>query len=188
MLSWWYVNKSGQVRGPFPAGAMVQDWLVGRITDADLVSLDREDWKPFHSWPDLVEAVTAEFVAAGSVKGAASALTPGDHKSWVAERTHARLRWADQRSGEDRRGTMSSYAGNPAARVSDAHPDRAGDRRSARNESPPTRHTRQGRRAGLFGAQLPIWLLVVGLLAVVALIALAVHLFGAVNPVAVRFH
>lgn len=166
---------------------MVQDRLVGRITDADLVSLNREDWKPFDSWPELAEAVTAEFIAAGSVKGAAPAATPGDQEGWIAERTHARHRWADQRSGEDRRGTMSSYAPNSNPRVSNEQPQRVADRRSARNDSP-TRHVRLGRRAGLFGAQLPIWLLVVALLALAALVAVAVHLFGAVNPVAVRFH
>lgn len=187
MSSRWYVSKSGQVRGPFPTGALVQDWLVGRITDANLVSLDQEDWKPFGSCAELVEAVTAESGTVGSVKGPPSAATPGEPESWVAERTHARVRWADQRSGEDRRG-MSSDPDNPDANVSDPYPQRPGDRRAARNDRPSTRQARLGRRAGLFGAELPIWLLVVALLALAALVAVVVHLFGAVNPVTVRFH
>ena len=174
MANRWYVNKNGRVRGPFPAGALVQDRLVGRIGDADLVSPDQADWKPFTSWPELAETL------ASAVRP-----TPDGEDQWTAERNHARVRWADQRTGQDRRGDAASTAGDLSATEEQrrrADVDRRGD---------PDRTTRRakselGRRSGILGTEVPIWVLVAGLAGLVLLIGVLVYLFGAVNPVRVR--
>ena len=92
MPNLWYVVSAGQVRGPFPAGALIQDRLLGRIEPEDLVSPDRENWQPFSSWPNLVEGFE-------SLKAAQSSGADG----WEVERAKARARWADERVGSERR-------------------------------------------------------------------------------------
>ena len=167
----WYVQKTGAVRGPFPTGAMVQDRLVGRILDADLVSMDQTEWKPFASWPELAEAVALS-AAAGEAH---------QEDEWSAERTHARVRWADQRDGKDRR------AAEEGTEDAGKRQRRGGSDRRTDGESPPaTRAPRIARRAGIFGTEMPLWVLVAGLVGLAALIGIVVYLFGPVNPVAVR--
>jgi hypothetical protein len=165
----WYVRKEGQVRGPYPTGALVQERLVGRLADADLVSLDQVDWRPLAAWPELLDAI---FQSTPPPAGS-------DPEVWVAERTHARVRWADQRSGEERREGAPGPDELEASRR-----QREVDRRAS---APPLqRAPRMGKRADLFGANLPIWGLVAVLLGLAALIGVLVYLFGPVNPVAVQ--
>lgn len=164
----WYVKKDGQTRGPYPAGAVVQDRLVGRLTDADLVSVDQTEWKPFGDWPELVHAMTASPLHSGG----------SEHDSWLAERNNARARWADQRSGEDRRAAESA-----ADDISSNRRETESDRRAA--DSALKRRERPAVRRG-FGANVPVWALVATLLLIAALVAVLVSKFGAVNPVAVR--
>jgi hypothetical protein len=171
----WYVTKDGQVRGPFPEGALVQDRLVGRIGDADLVSPDQADWKPFASWPELAETLVSAVPPAS-----------GDGEDqWAAERNQARMRWADQRSGQDRRADAASSTGDANATEEQrryAGTDRRGDPdRTAGRPKPGL-----GRTSRILGTELPIWVLVAGLAGLVLLIGLLVYLFGAVNPVRVR--
>src|SRR5262249_31101318 len=136
--------------------------------DSDLISVDQVDWKPFTAWPELVHAMTASpSDAAGS-----------ERDDWLAERNSARARWADQRTGEDRRAAEPGAGGNAANRR---------DNVSERRTSDPTAHGRGPLRSqGRLPGNLPVWALVVALLVAGGLIALLVSLFGAVNPVEVR--
>jgi hypothetical protein len=164
----WYVKRGGQSHGPYPSGAIVQDRLVGRLADADLLSADRTDWRPFSAWPELVQAVTAAPSHSGG----------SEQEAWLAERKNARARWADQRTGEDRRAPDA-----PSNDVAANRRDGATDRRTG--ESTPQRHQRAGARSRL-PTNLPVWALVAALIVVAALVAVLVSVFGAVNPVQIR--
>ena len=168
----WYVNKEGQVRGPFPTGALVQDRLVGRLGDADLVGVDQVDWKPFASWPELTEAL-------------ASAAQPAGGEEWNAERDLARMRWAEQRSGQDRRAVAASRTGEPGA--PEEQRQRPGTERRGNPVSTARRSkTGASRASGILSAEIPLWVLLAGLAGFALLVAVLVYVFGAVNPVRVR--
>lgn len=53
----WYVRRAGRVRGPFPAGQIAREILLGRIVDGDELSHDREHWQPLAALPELVPEV-----------------------------------------------------------------------------------------------------------------------------------
>jgi hypothetical protein len=53
----WYVRKGGQIRGPFPAGQIAREILLGRIRDNDELSSDREHWRPLSALPQLIPEV-----------------------------------------------------------------------------------------------------------------------------------
>jgi hypothetical protein len=53
----WYVRKDGRIRGPFPAGQIAREILLGRIRDSDELSVDREHWRPLSALPQLVPEV-----------------------------------------------------------------------------------------------------------------------------------
>jgi uncharacterized protein YjbI with pentapeptide repeats len=53
----WYIRKDGRIRGPFPAGQIAREILLGRIRDNDELSTDREDWRPLSALPQLVPEV-----------------------------------------------------------------------------------------------------------------------------------
>jgi hypothetical protein len=171
----WYVQKTGTVRGPFPTGAVVQERLVGRILDADLVSLDQNEWKPFACWPELAEAI-----AVSAPPGSASA-----DDDWFAERTHARVRWADQRNGQDRRAAEES-TGAAESTGKSRQLRRGSDRRMGKEVAAVARAARPARRAGILGSEIPLWWLVAGLTGLAVLLGVLIYLFGPVNPVAVR--
>ncbi|MEO8631442.1 MAG: hypothetical protein ABI612_25605 [Betaproteobacteria bacterium] len=161
MSNLWYVLKAGQVHGPFPGGALVQDRLLGRLGADELLSTDRDDWHPFAYWPQLSQALEAAAKAA-----------PEQQPGWNAERAKARARWADQRTGEERR-AASEEAGKG---------ERRGERRSKRATA-----QRTARASGVQGLLMdyPVWKLILALAVLVMVIAVLVHMFGAVNPIAV---
>lgn len=53
----WYVRKDGRIRGPFPAGQIAREILLGRIRDNDELSIDREHWRLLSALPQLVPEV-----------------------------------------------------------------------------------------------------------------------------------
>jgi len=165
----WYVNKNGAVRGPFPTGALIQERLLGRLADSDLVGHDRQEWQPFSSWPELASAMDAAGPHHKSLEAAA----------WAGERAKARARWADERGGEDRRGE------GPAAPDGDGRRAIA-DRRAIAEEGMPSRSPRQTDMTALFGADVPFWVLVSCVVGLVVLLGLLAYLFGPVNPVPVN--
>jgi hypothetical protein len=161
----WYVKKRDATLGPFPAGAVLSDRLVGRIASTDELSPDREEWRPFENWPEL---------AALAEQASSSATVP----EWLGERSKARLRWHDQRSGTDRR---------VAAETAEASERKCGPDRRARDEADGSARTPKTSRPRLIDE--PILLKIVIALALTALIvASVVWLFGPVNPVQVRIH
>jgi len=165
----WYVIKNGTVRGPFPTGALVQERLLGRLTDSDLIGHDRQEWKPLTSWPELSSAMEAAGPQHKSLEAAA----------WAGERAKARARWADERGGEDRRAEAPGPPGGD--------PGRAGaDRRSGAEEGLPMRSPRQSDITALFGADVPFWVLIGCVAGLVVLLGLLAYLFGPANPVPVN--
>lgn len=80
----WYVRKSGQVSGPFPAPQIDEALRTGEIALTDDLSLDGEQWLP----------VRESGMFRGKVQ---SGKTTGDtaDATWLAEREKARQRWED---------------------------------------------------------------------------------------------
>lgn len=102
----WFVRRGERVSGPFPIGALRQEDTLGRLRDVTALSPDGQRWYE----PRLLRPL----------------LEPGaEHDQadeWIRQRAMARARWADQRSGIDRR----------AGRDSSGQERRtSGDRRSA---------------------------------------------------------
>lgn len=50
----WYLRKGGRIRGPFPAGQIAREILLGRIRANDELGVDREHWRPLSALPQLV--------------------------------------------------------------------------------------------------------------------------------------
>jgi hypothetical protein len=106
----WHLRRQGRVLGPFPAGAIVADRLIGRINAQDELSPDLEQWNRFDQWPELVAAMAGEAPAHAEPE-------------WLHERARARMRWADERAmaaqeqGADDRRTLPG-APHRAARAS----------------------------------------------------------------------
>lgn len=53
----WYVRKDGRIRGPIPAGQLAREILLGRIRGHDVLSTDREHWRPLSALPQLAPEV-----------------------------------------------------------------------------------------------------------------------------------
>jgi len=163
----WYVRKQGQVHGPFPLGAVLQDRLVGRIGPDDELSADQDEWHPFDGWPELASALDAS-----------ASPDPAAEPEWLRERARARLRWADER-------------GMPERRTRQEEVETLGERRDAHEE----RRSRQTVDTGVrtqvrtrmrFGNDRALIKIVVALLVAGGLIALVAWLYGPVNPVPVH--
>lgn len=82
----WYVRQKGSVEGPFPAGQIKQELLLGRYKLDDEVSHDKESWKKIRTIRDLIPEVL---------------LTDRDDPD-RNERIAAAKRWADERRMERR--------------------------------------------------------------------------------------
>ncbi|MCW5622294.1 MAG: hypothetical protein KIS79_14400 [Burkholderiales bacterium] len=84
----WFVRRGDRVCGPFPLGALRQEQLLGRLHEVTAFSADGYRWVG---------------------PNALGALLENDHErsatadDWSRQRAIARLRWADQRRGVDRR-------------------------------------------------------------------------------------
>jgi len=102
----WFVRRGERVFGPFPIGALRQEDALGRLRDATALSPDGQRWYEPGELRPLLEPGVARDQA----------------DEWIRQRAMARARWADQRTGIDRR------AGRDA---SDQERRTDGDRRSA---------------------------------------------------------
>ena len=76
-----FIRRDKTVKGPFPAGQIAQFLLVGRFKLSDEISVDREEWKPIKSCPELIPDV---------LRG-----DPDDAQA--QDRLAAARRWADER-------------------------------------------------------------------------------------------
>jgi len=143
----WYLRKSGEVKGPYPAGLISRYILLGRVSDSDEVSSDGEEWIVIRDIPELIPNVMKE-----------DASDP-----LVQERLQAARRWADERDVE-RRGERERHA------LSQQN-IRGSDRREE-EQSPVIehRHRRAERERELFADSQGRWtmLMITGTIAVVA--------------------
>ena len=53
----WYVRNGTRTRGPFPAGQITREILLGRIRKKDEISIDGEHWQHPGTLPQLVPEV-----------------------------------------------------------------------------------------------------------------------------------
>lgn len=164
MARLWYLRRGERVTGPFPLPAIQQDFLLGRVRTSDELSQDRQEWLRLSDHPDLAALTQAP-----------SEEIPRDERDWGRERFDALRRWADERSGHDRRSTQQA-AVTALAR-------RQGERRQAIADA---RSVRPDTRPALSAQPRSAWRVVAAILAlvVVVLIAVAYH-FGTVVPVPV---
>jgi len=88
----YYVKRGEQITGPYPLGLIQRYILIGRITATDEISIDRKEWKTLDFLTELMPTVLTE--------------DPGDEA--VKERLQRARRWADERSGIDRRQTQTA--------------------------------------------------------------------------------
>ena len=84
----WYIRHEGNIEGPFPAGQIKQELLLGRYQLDNDVSHDKENWKKIKTVRDLIPEVL---------------LTDRDDPD-RKERISAARRWADERRVERRGG------------------------------------------------------------------------------------
>jgi uncharacterized protein YjbI with pentapeptide repeats len=82
----WYVQRKGQIQGPFPCGTIRRFVLLGRVEISDQVSLDKKSWKPVSTVPDVVPPEVRRAMKEGNLD----------------ELVVARMR-EDERTGVDRR-------------------------------------------------------------------------------------
>lgn len=77
----WYFSREGRVSGPFTAGMISRDLLLGRIRLADRVSMDGKNWLIVENVPELIPEVMK-----------------GDRDDPLfQQRLEAARRWADER-------------------------------------------------------------------------------------------
>lgn len=81
----WYIRRQpgDEIKGPFPAGQISQEILLGRHKMDDEVSHDKEEWLTLSNVPELVPEV----------------FTENQDESGFKDRLAAARRWADERRG-----------------------------------------------------------------------------------------
>lgn len=100
----WYVRRGKEVKGPFPAGLVSRYLLLGRISENEEVSRDRQEWSRVGDVSELVpEAMRA------------ARANPDDEE--VLERLAAARRWADER--RELKGAPSEVASERRTESSD---------------------------------------------------------------------
>lgn len=97
----WQVKHGEEVSGPFPEPLICQQILIGRIREADLLSLDGHAW---HAYRDVPE-IYAELARLLDVD------TSSDDPQWHEERVRAALRRLDERKRPDRRDAETAAQG-----------------------------------------------------------------------------
>jgi hypothetical protein len=161
----WYVRRQGQISGPFPFAAIEQDFLLGRLQLHDELSEDRASWVRVAEQPEIAVIVTAE---------AAEPQDP-ENRNWNLERLAALRRWADQRTGADRR-EQGAHAPDSGRR----HGERREPEAALRGPDASARSAPSVQPRGA-------WRLVAAILALVILILIAIaYHVGTVVPVPVR--
>jgi hypothetical protein len=147
----WYLRLGGQIRGPFPTAAVAQDLASGRLPPHALLSADQISWIP-----------------ASGIEAFSQLLQPGASDAWADERRQALRRWADERSGQERRTSADARGGGDRRRE-------AGSARAVVDGVSPSRAA-QGRT----------WLVIGGLAAAVLVLLLLAVVFGPAGTPEVR--
>lgn len=159
----WFVRKGTSVRGLFPPGAIVQDVLLGRLDLFAEISRDGQRWSPLAEHAELLpQALLRERIENAS--------------DWATERFRAGMRWADERSGRDRRAAATPQPADVRRSGADRRRDPA---QCARPKADDLRGAQRPRRDALLATA-------VGLAVLVAI--LAIFAGGFANPIPVRMH
>ena len=191
----WYVKREGRQAGPFPEAAIAEDALLGRLPISAEISGDGVTWNPLSAMtkPDPRTAPPSTQPPYRGDVHLNGAAVPSDWanippngadvppnaadvpENWISERDDALRRWADQRSGRDRRTAERGVAHPPRRRGDERrkHPAIA-TRHPAAVRTPPSASSRAAQR----------WLMLAGLLAAVLLAATGAR-YGPVNPITV---
>ena len=191
----WYVKREGRQAGPFPEAAIAEDSLLGRLPASAEISGDGVTWNPLSAVtrPDSGTAPPSTQPPYRGDVHLNGAAVPSDWanippngadvppngadvpENWISERDDARRRWADQRSGRDRRTAERGIAHPPRRRGDErrTHPTIT-TRHPAAVRTPPSAPNRAAQW----------WLMLAGLLAAVLLAATGAR-YGPVNPITV---
>jgi len=177
----WYVKREGRQAGPFPEAVIAEDALLGRLPASAEISADKVSWIPLAAVTSPGSRMEprsgrpphrAEVPSNWAEVPSDVAAVPSD---WLRERDDALRRWADQRSGRDRR-TAECGVAHPPGRSGDERRRRPAiaTRHPAAVRTPPSASSRAAQR----------WLMLAGVLAVVLLAATGAR-YGPVNPITV---
>jgi hypothetical protein len=100
----WYIRRDGDVRGPFPCGAVRRSVLLGRVRLDDEASLDRTNWKRVSNVPDVVPPEVRRALENGD-REALDLLRMREDERSGRERRSAKddLEFKDRRQGERRK-------------------------------------------------------------------------------------
>ncbi len=109
----WYVRRGGKLLGPHPRQVVIDALLLGRLDGDDPGRIDDQAWQPLKSFPEIQAALYPP--------PRELARDPGEPPPlpWSQERLAAARRWADERSGIDRRGTEDEAVARDRRRGND---------------------------------------------------------------------
>lgn len=169
----WFIRSGQRVLGPFPGKLVARDILLGRHRSGDEASVDQVFWTPIEQLPELHPKLAVKHRIIGSADA------PLD---WLKERREAAKRWADERTGQERRDVIAPVK-------TDEH--RRGRDRRSQLEDASLLEIRQRHAAWELALRyrrdrfIGIGLL---LLALLALAIYAVFTMAPVNPIVVGFY
>lgn len=100
----WYIRRAGEVRGPFPCGAVRRSVLLGRIRLDDEASIDRNNWQLVSKVPDVVPPEVRKALETGD-REALDLLRMREDERTGRERRTAKddVEFRERRKGERRK-------------------------------------------------------------------------------------
>jgi hypothetical protein len=99
----WYIRRAGNIRGPFPCGAVRRSVLLGRVRLDDEASMDRSNWKLVSNVPDVVPPEVRKALESGD-REALDLLRMREDERTGRERRSAKddVEFKERRHGERR--------------------------------------------------------------------------------------
>ncbi len=114
----WYIRRKGEIRGPFPCGAVRRSVLLGRVRLDDETSLDRKNWKPVSEVPDVVPPEVRKALETGDYETLDLLRMREDERTGRERRTGADdSEFKERRHGERRRQEDELLARHRAAKA-----------------------------------------------------------------------
>jgi uncharacterized protein YjbI with pentapeptide repeats len=99
----WYVRRDGDVRGPFPAGQISREILLGRIVTSDELSQDQLIWYRYPELPNLIPDVMRNVKTDADRQRLELARLREDERTGQSRRDHDDLEVPQDRRHGDRR-------------------------------------------------------------------------------------
>jgi len=93
----WYVRREGKLLGPHPRQVVIDCLLLGRFGWDDPATQDGRQWQALKLYPEILSALEPSARTSAVIAGEPLPV------SWHNERVAAARRWADERTGIDRR-------------------------------------------------------------------------------------